>query len=421
MKNAFRTYSQILQLRGATIHDLLQSDAGIAFAVKLFLIVSLIAGLGFWFGVPAALRTPTTVERFDQFVADVSETVLTVTAAAESTIAAVEGKYQKAVATLTGELERRFAGVTEQINQLVARFAGPQARLDQLLAQTSATVDQVEAVVQQVKPTPAQMNRLLQLSQATEPQTQRLLRAAGIAPAELNAARNEAQARVDTAMVELQPMLDRLGMSKAQFDAILAQLSATPEQVDNWLKSLSATPEWVGSVLAEISATPDRLNELASQIRDELVKMEPPLGERPSRIVRLGGEWLASPLHYAANWMLFVLALLVVAKSVGGKATLPQHLGAVALSTAPAIFFLFAYAPDMSNVLPAPTATAIHETGRIFALVGVVWCGALLLKTISVAHGMGLWKSAGVVVLTWVAIYGLLPLATLFATGFLLG
>ena len=165
----------------------------------------------------------------------------------------------------------------------------------------------------------------------------------------------------------------------------------------------------------------DRLNELAAQIRAELVKMEPPLGERPSRIVRLGGRWVASPLHYAADWMLFVLALLVVAKSVGGKATLSQHLGAVALSAAPAIFFLFAYAPDMSNVLPAPTAVAIHETGRILALIGVVWCGVLLLKTLSVAHGMGLWKSAGVVVLTWVALYVVLPLAMLFATGFLLG
>jgi hypothetical protein len=75
----------------------------------------------------------------------------------------------------------------------------------------------------------------------------------------------------------------------------------------------------------------------------------------------------------------------------------------------------------MSNVLPAPTAVAIHETGRILALIGVVWCGVLLLKTLSVAHGMGLWKSAGVVVLTWVALYVVLPLAMLFATGFLLG
>jgi hypothetical protein len=149
--------------------------------------------------------------------------------------------------------------------------------------------------------------------------------------------------------------------------------------------------------------------------------MEPPLGERPSRTIRLGGAWLASPLHYAADWVLFVFVLLLAAKSVGGRATLPQHLGAVALSAAPAIFFLFAYAPYLGDVLPAPTAVAVHETGRILALIGVVWCGALLLKAISVAHGFGMWKSVGVVLLALFAMYVLAPLALLLSAGFLVG
>ena len=421
MKNAFRMYSQILQLCSETIHELLQSDRGIAFAMKLFLVVSLVAGLGVWFGAPAALRTPTAVERFDQFVAGARETAAVVTAALESAVATVQGQYEKAVNTLTAEFERRFSGVTEQVNQLVARLGGAQAQLDQLLARTSATVAEAEAAVSRVKPTPQQMDRLLQIVQATEPEAERLLSLAGITPAELAATRTDAHSQTDAAMAELQPMLDQLDMTRAQFDAILAQLSATPEQVNGWITSLSTTPAWVGNLLAAISATPDRLNNLAAQIRAELLQMEPPLGERPSRILRLGGQWVAAPLHYAADWLLFVLVLLVVAKSVGGKATLPQHLGAVALSAAPAIFFLFTYAPDMSSVLSVPMTAAIHYTGRILALIGVTWCGVLLLKTISVAHGIGMWKSAGVVVLTWLTIYVLLPLATIFATGFLLG
>ena len=76
MKNALRTYSQILQLRGDTIHTLLQSDQGIAFAVKLFLIVSLIAGLGMWAGLPSALRTPNRNERFDDVIEDGLEAFL---------------------------------------------------------------------------------------------------------------------------------------------------------------------------------------------------------------------------------------------------------------------------------------------------------------------------------------------------------
>ena len=84
MKNALRTYSQILQLRGDTIHTLLQSDQGIAFAIKLFLIVSLIAGLGMWFGLPSALRTPTVVERFDGAVETARETLASAVTAIEA-------------------------------------------------------------------------------------------------------------------------------------------------------------------------------------------------------------------------------------------------------------------------------------------------------------------------------------------------
>lgn len=421
MKNALRTYSQILQLRGETIHALLQTEQGIAFAIRLFLIVGLIAGLGFWFGLPSAMRTPTTVERFDQFVSDVRETVAAVTTAIESAAAAIQGQYERATQTVTAEIERRFGGVADQIGGLLDRFAGPQAQLNRLLQQSSVTVSQIEAVVAQVKPTAQQMSQLLDRAGATETETQRLLTAAGITPAQLASARQAAQGKADAAMAKLQPMLDQIGMSKTQFDAFLTQISATPEQVVQWIDAFSTTPEWVGSVLAAISATPDRLNALAAQIRAELVKMEPPIGERPSRVVRLAGMWLASPLHYAANWMLFVLALMVVARSVGGKASLNQHLGAVALSTAPAIFFLFAYAPDLSTVASLPVAVALHYTGRILSLIGVVWCGVLLLKTISVAHGMGMWKSAGVVALTWVAMYVAAPLAIVLATGFLLG
>jgi len=421
MKTALRTYSQILQLRGETIHELLQSDPGIAFAMKLFLVVSLVAGLGFWFGVPAALNTPTAVERFDQFVAEARETVVFVATAFEAAIATVQGEYEKAVSAVSAEFERRFSGVAGQFNQFVARFAGTQAQLDRLLERTSATVAEVEAAVSRIKPTPEQMDRLLRIAQATELETERLLSLAGIAPTELAAVRADGQAQADAAMAELQPMLDKLDMTRAQFDAILAHLSATPERVNHWITSLSTTPAWVGDLLAALSATPDLLNALAAQIRAELVKMEPPLGERPSRILRLGGQWIAAPLHYAADWLLFVLVLLVVAKSLGGKATLPQHLGAAALSAAPAIFFLFAYAPDMSDVLSVPVAAAIHYTGRILALIGVIWCGALLLKTLSVAHGLGMWKSVGVVALTWLALYGVLPVATILATGFLFG
>lgn len=419
MKNALRTYSQILQLRGDTIHTLLQSDQGIAFAVRLFLVVSLIASLGMWFGLPSALRTPTLVERFDGVIEDARETVAAITAAVQSTAAVIEGKIEEAVTTASAELDRRFGGVIVQGGALFDRFASPQMRLTRLLERRTVTVREIEDVVAQAPPSPEQMSRLLRLANASEADTRRLLRLAGLTAAQLDAARATEQAQLDATRIELQPMLDQIGMSQREFDALLAQVAVTPAQVNDWIAALSTTPEAIGSLLARIKATPERLNELVAQARSEVVKIEPALGERPSRVIRLGGAWLAAPLHYAADWMLFVLAWLLVAKSVGGRATVNQHLGAVALSAAPSILFLFAYAPDMSNVLTAPSAAALHTTGRILALIGVLWCGALLLKAVGVAHSFGMWKSIGVALLTWVTLYIVTPLAVALAAGFL--
>jgi hypothetical protein len=372
-----------------------------------------------WFGLPSALRTPTLVERFDGVVEDARETVATIAAAAQSAVAAIEGKIEEAVITTSAEFDRRFGGVIAQASALFDRFASPQSRLQRLLQQPTVTIREVEEVAAQAPPTPAQLSLLLARAGASAAETRRLLRLTGVTEEELAAARTAEQAQRTATMAELQPLLDQLEMSQQEFDTLLAQLSITPEQLNEWIKALSTTPAAVGSFLAQLKATPERLNELATQARSEVVKIEPALGERPSRVIRLGGKWLASPLHYAVDWMLFVLLLLLVAKSVGGRATINQHLGAVALSTAPSVLFLFTYAPDMSNVLSAPSAAALHLTGRILALIGVLWCGALLLKAVGVAHGFGMWKSIGVMVLTWVALYVAAPLAVALATGFL--
>ncbi len=421
MRESLRTYSQILQLRGETIHVLLQSERGIAYALRLFLVVSLIAGLGMWAGLPASLRTPTMVERFDQTIESVREVVASVTTAIESTVAAVQGRIDRAAQSFSAEFDRRFGGFLGQISSLFNRFASPQARLTALLAQRVVSVNEIEEIASQARPTAAEMVQLLSRANASEAETRRLLRLAQITTEEYAAARSAAEQQTNAALAELQPILDALKMSPAEFEQLLADVPTTPEQLVEWIAALSTTPEQVGAILGTITATPDRVRALVAAAREEVVRMEPPLGERPSRVIRLGGAWLASPLHYAGNWVLFVFVLLLAAKSVGGRATLPQHLGAVALSAAPAIFFLFSYAPYLGDVLPAPTAAALYETGRILALFGVVWCGVLLLKTLSVAHGFGMWKSVGVVLLTLIAMYVLAPLALLLTAGFLAG
>ena len=420
MRNTLRTYSHILQLRGDTIFTLLQSERGIAFALKLFLVVSLIAGLGMWGGLPSALRTPTMVERFDQVVEEVSKVVASAVAAIESAAEAAQGRIERAIETASAEFDRRFGGMFNQINAIIDRFASPRARLTRLLAQRVVSVSEIEAVVAETQPTPQEMNLLLVRSGASEAETRRLLQLAGIAAEQIAAVRAAEQAATDAAIAQLQPILDALSMTSSEFQELLNQVSATPEQVVDWIERLNTTPEQVGALLARITATPEQLKKLVADARDEVVRMEAPLGERPSRVIRLGGQWLASPLHYASGWMLFALVLLLAAKSIGGRATLPQHLGAVALSAAPAIFFLVAYIPDLGGVLSLPMASATHAAGRILALIGVVWCGVLLLKAISVAHGFSMWKSIGAVLLTGLVIYVVTPLAAILASAFLL-
>ena len=100
-----------------------------------------------------------------------------------------------------------------------------------------------------------------------------------------------------------------------------------------------------------------------------------------------------------------MLVLLVVARSFGGKATVGEHVGAAALAVAPAVLLLGAYIPDMTGTVSAPVAVAIATFGRVVALVGIVWCVAVLIKTMATAHNFGMWKSIGAVALTIVVIY----------------
>ena len=64
---------------------------------------------------------------------------------------------------------------------------------------------------------------------------------------------------------------------------------------------------------------------------------------------------------------------------------------------------------------------AIHYFSNLLALIGLVWGAALLLRTVAIAHGFGMWKAFGAVLLTFVFIYVVLPLSVLAAGSFLLG
>jgi len=415
MKSALRTYSGLLQLRTATIAGLLQSQAGIAYALKLFLIVILIAGLGRWFGLPALWQQPTVAEQLEEAAVSIREAGAKVVAAVLPALT----DLQTVPGIVAGFLQDQVAPIVDQVSQIATELTPHVVTAEELLKQSSVTVDEINQAVNQADVTPAQLSALLAKADVTPAQVDLVLKMAGITPAQIEDVRKQAATVTNPVMAQLQPLLDRLDMSAQQLQEILALLSATPEQLVRILDLLSITSDQLGQFIQQVKATPDQLQQLTLQVRDEAVKAEPPIGVRPARVVNLGGQWLATPLQAAADWLLFGLVLLLVAKSLGGKATLAQHIAALALAGAPAVLLLGAYMPAITSTA-GPTMIALHMFGRVIALLGVIWCAALLVKTVATAHGFGIWKTIGVVGLTWVTMYILVPIEVLLAIGYLL-
>jgi hypothetical protein len=442
MKQALRNYSHVLQLRTEAVRSVLDNfDA--AYALKLLVIVGLIAGLGVLAGIPHALQELTLPEQIDQAVsaartatAEVAAVVMPALTNAQSATEAVVAVIQEQVAGITEQINSVVAGVTSVVNSGRAQVDTQVAQLQQnsqvqqLLTQTTVTAAQVEQAISQAPATAEQISALLTRANVTPEQATALLQRAGVAAgqiqqvqqlqAQAGSAVAAASAAVDSAKAQLQPMLDQLSITQEQFDQILAQLSTTPEQFNQVLQKLSLAPEAIGQLIKQLEATPAQLEKLAADIRAEAVKAEPPIGTRASRVVHLFGAWLSVPLKLASDWLLFALALLVVTKLLGGRATLPKHLAAVALAAAPLVLLIGLYIPDMAGVMTVPMAGAIHYYARILALIALVWAGLIMLRTVSLAHEISVWRTFGAIVLTWVVLYVLVPLAGLFLTGYLL-
>lgn len=349
MKTTFRIYSDVLQGRRETIEALMHSRAGVAFALKMFVIVMLVAGLGQWFGVPVAIQQPLVSERIQQLGDTVQE-------AGNQIIDAID-EYMNAI-------------TRENLPDTLTRL------IDDLVSQG------VDAGVKAL---------------------QQALREAGVPP-EL-----------------LDQIMARLFPNEAPISAQVVQLLASPLHERWFMSRFGLHPDQVAWVDEQINAAAGQVNETIDRIQAEAEALEPPLGARTSRLIRLFGRWLSTPFASVSRWLFVALVGLLVAKLLGGRATLAQHLAAIALSAGPAVLFFVAFIPVMRYVLPLPYSMAIHYFGRVLALIALAWSGLILLKTLAVAHDFSFWKSAGVLVLTWLTLWVIVPVASLAALAFVLG
>ena len=396
MRQALRNYSHVLQLRPQAIAGYLDGQ-GITRSLRLFVVVSLLAGLGLWLGAPGLWQQPTPPEQVDRAAAAAVEAADQVVAAAlpllveaQSVAQTVVGTVRQWVATTTGWLDNVLGGLSAAL-RAGAELLTSNAIVQLLLLQSNLSMAQIEEAIDQVPLTTGELGHLLARADLTPEQTAALLQQAGL---------NEEQIH--------------------EVQTVREQTSTVLTQVGSLIGLAAQAPEALRALVVQAKATPAQARQLAADVRAEAAAAEPPLGTRPSRMVRLFGEWLSAPLRLANDWLLFALVLLVVVKLLGGRAPLPKHLGAMLLAAAPLVLTAGLYIPGLEGVLSIPLAGAVHYYARILAVIGLLWAALLLLHTVAVAHEISLWRAAGAIALAWLAIYLLAPLASLIIGGYLL-
>ena len=281
MNAALHTYSGILQLRRDAIAAALGSPHGIAYSLRLFVIVLLIAGLGIWFGLPATLRQPTLTEQVDKVTSQVRDAGLNVVARVIPMVTDVKDIPR----TVANYLEQYAGPYVRMFGNLTGRLSTDVGDANQLLKQANVSTNEVMQLVQTTQVTPEQLGQLLARTNATPEQIQMIAVAANLAlPQVQDQVRANLSTSAQNAISELQPMLKKLSMTAEQLQQTLALLSTTPEQFNDLRKALSLTSDQLGEFLVMLKATPERLNQLAVQIHNETVKMEPAVGAGPSRV-----------------------------------------------------------------------------------------------------------------------------------------
>jgi hypothetical protein len=125
-------------------------------------------------------------------------------------------------------------------------------------------------------------------------------------------------------------------------------------------------------------------------------------------------------MNLAAGWLFFILVLMLAARSLGGKASIREHLTAALLASAPLLLAFGFFAPNLIGQAGTTSAAPMLLFLRLLALIGAIWALALLVRTMATAHEFSNWRSLGALALTGIVLFILLPLAALFAAGFLL-
>ncbi len=124
----------------------------------------------------------------------------------------------------------------------------------------------------------------------------------------------------------------------------------------------------------------------------EIVVETTPLPMPVSTVFRALGEWISAPFGWLGTWMFYGLIVLVIAKLMGGTATVQEMLSTTALSVAPHV--LDAFGP-LLGVIPCVGSLAAGALG----LATFVWGLAIYAKGTAIANRFSTGKALVAVLL----------------------
>jgi hypothetical protein len=135
--------------------------------------------------------------------------------------------------------------------------------------------------------------------------------------------------------------------------------------------------------------------EAGLDIGFEIAQLPTPLPRPVKDFLQALGGWVTAPLLRLGGWMGYAFWVLLVAKLLGGRATLSQMLGCTALYVAPQILTILQVIPCL---------------GPILAFVAFVWGLVIYIKATAVANELGPGRALLAAILPAAVLIGLISL-----------
>ena len=130
----------------------------------------------------------------------------------------------------------------------------------------------------------------------------------------------------------------------------------------------------------------------------EIAQLPTPLPRPVKDFLQALGGWITAPLLRLGSWMGYAFWVLLVAKLLGGRATLSQMLGCTALYVAPQILTIL---------------QVITCLGPVLGFVAFVWGLVIYIKATAVANELSLGRALLAAILPAAVLIGLISLVVI--------